>query len=64
MRRLALALLLLAVAVPAAQAAPSPVLHIVFYLYYVREPDRVHHFFTADEAEFCAKAVELGYRGC
>lgn len=33
------------------------------YLYYVRKPDRVHHFFTADEAEFCEKAREYGY-GC
>jgi UPF0755 protein len=32
------------------------------YLYYVRKPDGVHHFFTADEAEFCRKAVEYGYR--
>jgi len=24
----------------------------------------VHHFFTASEADFCAKAVELGYKGC
>jgi peptidoglycan lytic transglycosylase G len=36
----------------------------VDYLYYVRLPDKVHHFFTASEAEFCAKAVELGYKGC
>jgi UPF0755 protein len=36
----------------------------VDYLYYVRLPDRVHHFFTASEAEFCAKAIELGYKGC
>jgi len=35
----------------------------VDYLYYVRKPDRVHHFFTADENEFCAKAREYGY-GC
>ena len=33
----------------------------VDYLYYVRKPDRVHHFFTASEAEFCAKAKEYGY---
>jgi uncharacterized YceG family protein len=44
------------------QAAAHPA--AVDYLYYVREPDKVHHFFTADEAEFCAKAVEFGYRGC
>jgi UPF0755 protein len=34
----------------------------VDYLYYVRKPDRVHHFFTPSEAEFCRKAVEYGYR--
>jgi UPF0755 protein len=33
----------------------------VDYLYYVRKPDKVHHFFTADEDEFCAKAEEYGY---
>ena len=27
------------------------------------QPDGVHHFFTADEQEFCRKAVEYGYRG-
>jgi UPF0755 protein len=36
----------------------------VDYLYYVRLPDKVHHFFTASEAEFCAKVVEFGYKGC
>ncbi len=40
-----------------AAANPAP----VDYLYYVRKPDRVHHFFTADEDEFCRKAVEYGY---
>jgi uncharacterized YceG family protein len=33
----------------------------VDYLYYVRKPDHVHHFFTASEAEFCEKAKEYGY---
>ena len=33
----------------------------VDYLYYVRKPDRIHHFFTADEEEFCRKAREYGY---
>jgi UPF0755 protein len=33
----------------------------VDYLYYVRMPDKVHHFFTADEAEFCKRAAEYGY---
>ena len=31
------------------------------YLYFVRKPDGVHHFFTADEQEFCEKAKEFGY---
>jgi UPF0755 protein len=44
------------------QAAAHPA--AVDYLYYVRKPDKLHHFFTADEAEFCAKAVEYGYAGC
>jgi UPF0755 protein len=44
------------------QAAARPA--GVDYLYYVRLPDKVHHFFTASEAEFCAKALELGYKGC
>jgi UPF0755 protein len=33
----------------------------VDYLYYVRKPDHVHHFFTASETEFCEKAREYGY---
>jgi UPF0755 protein len=33
----------------------------VDYLYYVRKPDGIHHFFTADEEEFCRKAREYGY---
>jgi UPF0755 protein len=33
----------------------------VDYLYYVRKPDHLHHFFTADEATFCRKAAEYGY---
>ena len=40
-----------------AAAHPAP----VDYLYYVRKPDRVHHFFTASEQEFCQKAKEYGY---
>ena len=35
----------------------------VNYLYFVRKPDKVHHFFTASEAEFFAKACEYGF-GC
>ena len=42
-----------------AAAAPAD----VDYLYYVRKPDNKHHFFTADEEEFCRKAREYGY-GC
>ena len=33
----------------------------VDYLYYVRKPDKRHHFFTADADEFCKKALEYGY---
>ena len=35
----------------------------VDYLYFVRKPDKVHHFFTASESEFFSKACEYGY-GC
>ena len=41
------------------QAAAHPAK--VAYLYFVRKPDRVHHFFTASEQEFFAKACEYGY---
>jgi UPF0755 protein len=33
----------------------------VDYLYYVRKPDGIHHFFTADDEEFCEKAREYGF---
>lgn len=33
------------------------------YLFFVRKPDRQHHFFTASEKEFYAKACEYGF-GC
>ena len=33
----------------------------VDYLYYVRKPDKIHHFFTADDEEFCKKAREYGF---
>jgi len=36
----------------------------VDYLYYVRKPDGVHHFFTASSAEFCQRSLEYGYGGC
>ena len=43
------------------QAAAHPAK--VDYLYFVRKPDRIHHFFTASEKEFYAKACEYGF-GC
>ena len=43
------------------QAAAHPAR--VGYLYYVRKPDGVHHFFTASAAEFEQKKCEYGY-GC
>jgi UPF0755 protein len=41
------------------QAAAHPAR--VDYLFFVRKPDKVHHFFTASEAEFYAKSCEYGY---
>ena len=43
------------------QAAAHPAK--VDYLYFVRKPDRIHHFFTASESEFFPKACEYGF-GC
>ncbi len=43
-----------------AAAAPAS----VDYLYFVRKPDGVHHFFTASEPEFCRKSLEYGFGGC
>ncbi len=43
------------------QAAAHPAK--VDYLFFVRKPDHVHHFFTASESEFYAKACEYGF-GC
>jgi len=43
------------------QAAAHPAQ--VDYLYFVRKPDKVHHFFTASEQEFLKKACKYGY-GC
>jgi uncharacterized YceG family protein len=34
------------------------------YLYYVRKPDGIHHFFTASQSAFCQKSLEYGYGGC
>jgi UPF0755 protein len=47
---------------PSMQAAAHPA--AVDYLYYVRIPGTVRHFFTADYDEFCAKVAEYGYGGC
>ena len=35
----------------------------VGYLFFVRKPDGVHHFFTASESEFFRKKCEYGF-GC
>jgi UPF0755 protein len=35
----------------------------VGYLFFVRKPDGVHHFFTASEAEFLRKKCAFGF-GC
>ena len=43
-----------------AAARPASVDH----LFYVRIPGTLRHFFTADEEEFCEKALEYGYAGC
>ena len=34
----------------------------VDYLYFVRKPDGVHHFFTASESEFCAEVARVRVR--
>ncbi len=43
------------------QAAAHPA--DVDFLFFVRKPDKIHHFFTASEDEFFAKACEYGF-GC
>jgi UPF0755 protein len=45
--------------VPSMRAAARPAGRN--YLYYLRRPRTVRHFFTASEAEFCAKARAWGY---
>lgn len=47
---------------PSLRAAAKPAK--VDYLFYLRKPGTRSHFFTADEQEFCAKAIEYGYEGC
>jgi UPF0755 protein len=46
---------------PSIQAAAHPAR--VNYLYFVRKPDKRHHFFTASETEFLHKVCEYGF-GC
>jgi uncharacterized YceG family protein len=43
------------------QAAAHPA--DVNYLFFARKPDKVHHFFTANEAEFLQYLAEHGYGG-
>src|SRR5215210_2172842 len=43
------------------QAAAHPA--NVKYLFFARKPDKVHHFFTADEHEFLAYLAQHGYGG-
>jgi peptidoglycan lytic transglycosylase G len=43
------------------QAAAHPA--TVKYLFFARKPDKVHHFFTANEAEFLRYLAEHGYGG-
>ena len=45
--------------VPSMRAAARPAGRN--YLFYLRRPGTVRHFFTASEEEFCAKAREWGY---
>ena len=45
--------------VPSMRAAARPAGRN--YLYYLRRPGTVRHFFTASDEEFCAKAREWGY---
>jgi UPF0755 protein len=47
---------------PSMRAAARPA--AVDHLFYLRKPKSRAHFFTADEQEFCAKAIEYGYKGC
>jgi peptidoglycan lytic transglycosylase G len=48
--------------VPSMRAAARPAPRN--YLYFLRKPNSVRHFFTADEEEFCAKVREYGYGDC
>jgi uncharacterized YceG family protein len=42
------------------QAAAHPAK--VHYLYFVRKPDKVHHYFTADYQDFINHSIQYGYR--
>jgi UPF0755 protein len=48
--------------VPSMRAAARPAPRN--YLYYLRKPRSVRHFFTASEQEFCEKVREYGYGTC
>ena len=48
--------------VPSMRAAARPAPRN--YLYYLRKPRSVRHFFTASEQEFCEKVREYGYGDC
>jgi UPF0755 protein len=49
--------------IPSMRAAARPAARN--YLYYVRKPNSIRHFFTASEEEFCKKVREYGYsKGC
>jgi UPF0755 protein len=48
--------------VPSMRAAARPAPRN--YLYYLRRPNSVRHFFTASEEEFCQKVREWGYGEC
>jgi uncharacterized YceG family protein len=48
--------------VPSMRAAARPAPRN--YRYFLRKPNSVRHFFTADEEEFCAKVREYGYGEC
>jgi UPF0755 protein len=47
---------------PSLRAAARPA--AVDDLYYVRVPNTVRHYFTADYADFCAHVAEYGYGSC
>jgi uncharacterized YceG family protein len=36
----------------------------VDYLYFLRKPDSLEHYFTASQSAFCQRSLEWGYGGC